>query len=135
MILTLKLVGLAFEVNSVYLSNKKKDDDDEEYNRINPTFDDIIHYSFNYIGVLTGTIHKFFNIWLNYIYLVLGPYYRYRTFVDYFDLPYAEYATWKEATIMKIKYVPLYAIMFLITSYYWPLSVRSNFYNNNVHCN
>lgn len=64
MLLTLKLVGLAFEVNQTYLTTKKreesteKEDKDlllkEQYNAVYPGFLDIVHYSFNYIGVLTG---------------------------------------------------------------------------------
>lgn len=63
MILTLKLVGLAFEVNKSYQLQRKENikdrNEDEqvelEYSIINPTFLDIWHYSFNYVGVLTGT--------------------------------------------------------------------------------
>lgn len=75
MMLTLKLVGLAFEVNQTYLAKKKRlegssssEDKDlvlkEEYNAVDPSFLDIVHYSFNYIGVLTGNykIEKYFCI-------------------------------------------------------------------------
>jgi lysophospholipid acyltransferase 7 len=63
MMLTLKLVGLAFEVNTTYNSQKKRDNseksqnekDEDEANRIDPTCVDIFHYAFNYVGVLTGT--------------------------------------------------------------------------------
>lgn len=41
MILTLKLVGLAFEVNT-------------SAEKVQPSFLDVFHYAFNYIGVLTG---------------------------------------------------------------------------------
>lgn len=58
MILTLKLVGLAFEVHQAYILKKKEADPNttlqEQYAEINPNFEDILHYSFNYIGVLTG---------------------------------------------------------------------------------
>lgn len=64
MLLTLKLVGLAFEVNQTFLTNKKREASGEgvekdtvlkeQYNAVQPNFLDIIHYSFNYIGVLTG---------------------------------------------------------------------------------
>ncbi|EFA08021.2 lysophospholipid acyltransferase 7 [Tribolium castaneum] len=112
MILTLKLVGLAFEVNSTHNSRKKRDTseknqeerDEDEANRIEPTCLDIIHYAFNYVGVLTG------------------PYYRYRTFVDSLNFPFSEHADWKKATIDKLKYVPLYSALFLWGSYYWPIS-------------
>lgn len=65
MVLTLKLVGLAFEVNQTYIAKRKKDEgsedvdkdlDKEQYNSVHPNFIDIVHYSFNYIGVLTGKL-------------------------------------------------------------------------------
>ncbi|GJQ81851.1 hypothetical protein Trydic_g9878 [Trypoxylus dichotomus] len=112
MIMTLKLVGLAFEVNSSYQLKKKRDTAnktveeklEDETNDINPSLLDIFHYTFNYIGVLTG------------------PYYRYRTFRDYFNLPFAESSPWKDATIQKIVYVPIYATLFLLSTSIWPLS-------------
>lgn len=63
MILTLKLVGLAFEVNKSHILQHKENVDkrtleeqaEQENAVINLTFVDIIHYSFNYVGVLTGT--------------------------------------------------------------------------------
>lgn len=57
MILTLKLVGLAFEVNQSHCikeATSKEEEEAAKYNKINPNFVDIVHYSFNYIGVLTG---------------------------------------------------------------------------------
>lgn len=68
MLLTLKLVGLAFEVNQTYVSKKKRQEENndsedttdlvlkEQYNAVEPNFLDIVHYSFNYVGVLTGKI-------------------------------------------------------------------------------
>jgi lysophospholipid acyltransferase 7 len=116
MMLTLKLVGLAFEVNTTYNSQKKRDNseksqnekDEDEANRIDPTCVDIFHYAFNYVGVLTG------------------PYYRYRTFVDFLNLPFAEHADWKRGTFDKLKFVPLYAVLFLWGTYNWPLSVSGS---------
>lgn len=66
MMLTLKLVGLAFEVNSTYNSQKKRDGaeknqeerDEDDANKIEPNCLDIIHYVFNYVGVLTGNLVK-----------------------------------------------------------------------------
>jgi lysophospholipid acyltransferase 7 len=116
MMLTLKLVGLAFEVNTTYNSQKKRDNseksqnekDEDEANRIDPTCVDIFHYAFNYVGVLTG------------------PYYRYRTFVDFLNLPFAEHADWKRGTFDKLKFVPLYAVLFLWGTYNWPLSYATS---------
>jgi len=121
MVMVLKLVGLAFDVNRSYLAHKANSTDKTEEHRleekseiINPTFTDIFHYTFNYIGILTG------------------PFIRYRTFRDYFELPYSKYADWKKITIDKIKFVPVYAILFLIASHYWPLSYAKSdeFYND-----
>ncbi|RZC27664.1 lysophospholipid acyltransferase 7 [Asbolus verrucosus] len=116
MMLTLKLVGLAFEVNTTYESKEKLDNSnksqkekiEDETNSVDPSFTDIFHYSFNYIGVLTG------------------PYYRYRTFLDFLNFPFAEHADWKQATLNKLKYVPLFAIFFLWGTYCWPLSYATN---------
>lgn len=55
--------------------------------------------------------------------LLVGPYYKYRTFLAYFDYPFHLYADWKTATIKKLTYVPLFIAFFLIASYIWPLSV------------
>nr|CAD7199260.1 unnamed protein product [Timema douglasi] len=62
MILTLKLVGLAFEVHDTAAASARKVDggsdmestSKDEAISINPGFLDIFHYSFAYIGVLTG---------------------------------------------------------------------------------
>lgn len=117
MILTLKIVGLAFEVNSAYVNKTNKTNElvadgskfkeqilEEEFSYVSPGFVDIFHYCFNYIGVLTG------------------PYYRYKTFKDSFDFPFAKYVNCTEYMIKRLKYVPLYIIVFLVCSYIWPLS-------------
>lgn len=60
--MTLKLVGLAFEVNTSYQLKKDRNNPhktheeklEDETNDIDPGFIDIFHYTFNYIGVLTG---------------------------------------------------------------------------------
>lgn len=51
------MVGLAYEVNMHSLklaSNEEADKLKEAYMRINPSFYDIIHYSFCYAGILVG---------------------------------------------------------------------------------
>ncbi|CAH0563559.1 unnamed protein product [Brassicogethes aeneus] len=122
MILTLKLVGLSLEVSSSHENKKRKDSSskseeekyEEKHNDIdNLKFIDILHYSFNYVGILTG------------------PYYRYRTFVDSIEKPYIKYDNWKDNLIEKLKYVPIFAIFFLVASHYWPLSyaLSDEFYN------
>lgn len=63
MIIVLRVVGVAFEINGSWLAmtrNKKtdrieeKDKDDDFVEIINPSTLDLFLYSFNYIGLLTG---------------------------------------------------------------------------------
>ncbi|XP_058830640.1 lysophospholipid acyltransferase 7 [Topomyia yanbarensis] len=126
MVLTLKLVGLAFEVNTAYLKSKeidrtKKDDSqdslvevlsDNEKALLKLDMLDILHYSFNYVGVLTG------------------PYFTYKTFRDAIYLPFSTKADCYGATVEKLKVIPLYAGLFLLISYIWPLdyATSSEFY-------
>lgn len=119
MILTLKLVGLAFEVHDSEVANKEKDMDDlppveVESTRIaTPSFLDIFHYTFCYIGVLTG------------------PYFKYRMYWDLFNTPFAENSPCLQATLERMKPVPVWAVSFLISSYVFPLQYAQSdeFYN------
>jgi len=54
MMLTLKLPGLAFEINSAAtaLPDDIKGANSDAFKKI--SFMDVIHYSFSYIGILTG---------------------------------------------------------------------------------
>lgn len=56
MILTLKLPGLAFEINSAATAptNDIQGANSDAFKKIG--FMDVIHYSFSYMGVLTGEI-------------------------------------------------------------------------------
>ncbi|CAH0719432.1 unnamed protein product, partial [Brenthis ino] len=118
MIIVLRVVGVAFEMNGSWLALAKtknkdekedqkeksvKDRDDDFLELINPNIVDLFHYSFNYIGLLTG------------------PYYRYRTFDDYFHLPYSKYVDCFGFTINTLKTVPLYISLYLAFSNLWPL--------------
>lgn len=49
---SLQLVGLAFERNLVLCSTDKNLEERESFENV--TFVDIVHYAFNYIGLLTG---------------------------------------------------------------------------------
>ncbi|XP_058448557.1 lysophospholipid acyltransferase 7 [Malaya genurostris] len=124
MILTLKLVGLAFEVNAAYTkskeieSSKKKDDSsvdalsENEHALLKLNMLDIFNYSFNYIGVLTG------------------PYFTYKTYRDAIYLPFSTKADCIGATVDKLKVIPVYAGLFLLIAYIWPLdyAMSSEFY-------
>lgn len=67
MMLTLKLIGLAFEVNSSYTTKKKKDEGnksdeeklEDESMHIDVKFLDVFYYVYNYCGVLTGNFWVF----------------------------------------------------------------------------
>lgn len=66
MMLTLKLIGLAFEVNSSYNSKKKRDEGnkseeeklEDELMDIDVQFLDVFYYVYNYCGILTGIFNK-----------------------------------------------------------------------------
>merc|ERR1712020_731975 len=97
MIMTLKLMGLAFEVHDSHNSLDKK------YKSINPEILDIFHYAFAHSGILTG------------------PYYRFRTFQDLYESPYVNYAECDFAMIKRIIRAPIYIFLFLVTGYIFPL--------------
>ncbi|XP_030376964.1 lysophospholipid acyltransferase 7 [Scaptodrosophila lebanonensis] len=130
MILTLKVSGIAFEKTAAWKrlkereeqdSNKERDvnkestieisDYDVELQQLSPH--EIVHYCFNYIGVLTG------------------PYYRYRTYRDYFETPFKDYAPSVGATLEKLKNAGFYCTLYLIANYIWPLdyALSDEFYN------
>ncbi|KAG8226559.1 hypothetical protein J437_LFUL000642, partial [Ladona fulva] len=107
MMLTLKLVGLAFEVYDACKLKKKIDtlsvEDQWCPTMPLPGFMDVFHYSFCYAGVLTG------------------PYFRYRTYLDFLYSPFSRQAPCLEATSQKLMYVPMYSTLFLISGYMFPL--------------
>lgn len=122
MILTLKLVGLAFEVNNAYTKSKTVADGQKDTAAVaQPSLTeadrallklsmlDIFHYSFNYVGVLTG------------------PYITFKTYRDAMYLSFSGKADCIGATVDKLKVIPLYAGLFLLVSYIWPLQVRKPF--------
>ncbi|RZF40998.1 hypothetical protein LSTR_LSTR006301 [Laodelphax striatellus] len=105
------LVGLAFEVHDSVKVAKEKDLNDDsphaefESSRIaTPGFMEIFHYSFCYIGVLTG------------------PYFKYRMYWDLFNAPFSDNADCLRDTTNKLKPVPFFGLAFLISSYFFPLS-------------
>lgn len=67
MILVLRVVGIAFEINGSWLAiaNTKKDETSTEVKKdkdpdfteiINPSFMELFHYTYCYIGLLTGKL-------------------------------------------------------------------------------
>ncbi|XP_014367604.2 lysophospholipid acyltransferase 7 [Papilio machaon] len=128
MIIVLRVVGVAFEINGSWITvgkTKKQENDDNKpqvkgidrdddfVEIINPCYADLFHYTFNYVGLLTG------------------PYYRYRTFDDYFHLPFSKYVDCTGFTINTLKIVPLYVSLYLALSNLWPLEyILSEDHNN-----
>jgi len=121
MILTLKLVGLAFEVHDTFqlkkhlygvqtdkLQDEKTDFADLElkikFQQVQPTFLDIFHYAFCYIGVLTG------------------PYYKYKTYHDMLHSKTGLRMSFLPHVIRRMKWFPMFAILFVLSSYFFPLS-------------
>lgn len=102
MILTLKLPGLAFEINSA--ATAPTDDaqgaNSNALKKIN--FMDVIHYSFGYMGVLTG------------------PYYRYRTYWDSLHRPFSNYVDPWPLTYHKLKQIAAFIVLFLAINYLFP---------------
>jgi len=60
MILTLKLIGLAFEVHD---SDGMKSQT-VKYAGVNPSTLDIFHYSFSHVGILTGYLANTMRLYL-----------------------------------------------------------------------
>lgn len=59
--------------------------------------------------------------------LILGPYYTYRTFYDYFHLPFAVNAeNSSKVTLEKLKWVPLYIALFIAAAYIWPIDYATS---------
>ncbi|GAB0095307.1 lysophospholipid acyltransferase 7 [Sergentomyia squamirostris] len=113
MILTLKLIGLAFQAKDASRKLKKATKEElenipyyeKELAEINITR--IFGYSFNYVGVLTG------------------PYMTYRTYRDPFVVNYSSKKNGdrycNEATMEKFKSIPIFLALYLFVSYLWPI--------------
>ncbi|XP_076626544.1 membrane bound O-acyltransferase domain containing farjavit [Colletes latitarsis] len=102
MILTLKLSGLAFEINS---ATNPPTNDPEGLNSEaiqNVGFLDVFHYGFSYMGILTG------------------PYYRYRTYWDHLHRPFSKYVDPWPLTLYKLKQIACYIVLYLVLSELYP---------------
>ncbi|XP_054711762.1 lysophospholipid acyltransferase 7-like, partial [Uloborus diversus] len=111
MIMVLKMVGLAYEVNLHHLksiSSDKADSIKEIYTRIKPNFLDIIQYSFCYAGIL------------------VGPYYKYRTYDDLFEKPYSTCVPHQMFLKKRLIVIPFYICLYLLSDYFFPLSLAAS---------
>ncbi|XP_029043470.1 lysophospholipid acyltransferase 7 [Osmia bicornis bicornis] len=102
MIMTLKLSGLAFEVNSA--TNPAPGDPEGVSSEAlkNVGFLDVFHYAFSYMGLLTG------------------PYYRYRTYWDHIYRPLTKYVDGWPPTLYKLKLTGIFIILYFIMNTLYP---------------
>ncbi|XP_016913652.1 lysophospholipid acyltransferase 7 [Apis cerana] len=103
MILTLKLSGLAFEIND---SINAPIDDIQGINSEamkNIGFLDVFHYGFGYMGLMTG------------------PYYRYRTYWDHLHKPFSKIVDPWPLTFYKLKQIACFIVLFFIMDYLYPV--------------
>jgi len=104
MILTLKLVGLAFEIHDSKDAASGK-------NTLVPSFLDVYHYSFCHAGLITG------------------PYYKFSTWEGMYTDPWNPAVNGKNDGIIfsalhtRAKNVPYYVVTFLLSGYLFPMSV------------
>lgn len=98
---------------------------------------DVVHYSFGYMGVLTGKV-RCINVdaKLLYIYIInmqridiqvvlifAGPYYRYRTYWDSLYRPFSEYVDPWPLTYYKLKQIAAFITLFLAINHLFPSDV------------
>lgn len=130
MMLTLKIIGLAFEAHQSFKLKHINEGDNRTEERISEddhykfdlAFADIFHYIFNYCGVLTGNLcFKLLEIQTKQLFL--GPYFKYTTYLDHLHKPYHKYVNLKGSIIKRLYLLPFLAAVHLITNYVWPLSV------------
>ncbi len=134
MILTLKMVGVAFEIHDTKLRGKKKGEEEEDedaalarrFKDVHPSSSDIFHYSFSHAGLLTGKSFIPFENRFMCVLTVLplpGPYYTYRSFHDLYFSEYTSKADCVQACLSRLSRLPLYVTLFLLAGYVFPLNV------------
>lgn len=105
MMLTLRMAGLAMERQIVHEEHAEKESEQQAYEEgdiMHPSFWDVLDYAFCYIGVL------------------VGPYYRYRTYRDFLNAPYLKTLNRKGMCLNRMKVVPLYIVLWLLLSWVCP---------------
>lgn len=65
-----------------------------------------------------------FTIEYQFFLLISGPFYRYRTYYDFINLPYWKYADCQKQTNKRIILAPMAALAFYLMSQIFPHSVR-----------
>ncbi|XP_063995610.1 lysophospholipid acyltransferase 7 [Diachasmimorpha longicaudata] len=104
MIITLRIAGLGFEMNSA-VESLKEDPNNRTYRAMkNIGFLDVVHFSIGYIGLLTG------------------PYYTYRTYWDCIHNNFGDYIDCRGQTLQKLKKIAVAVVFHLFFNFYYPIS-------------
>jgi len=114
LILTLKLVGLAFEVHDAELEAAKKSKEKSEEEKViipsRPSVADTLHYCLGHIGLITG------------------PYYKFSTWRGLYKDSWTPAVSGvsgvcETAAMSRARWVPVHVILFLVSGNLFPLSV------------
>jgi len=126
LILTLKLVGLAFEVHDTAVRTENKtvidakddpvtaiEDAKTVFGDVKPSLSGMVHYTLGHVGLITG------------------PYYKYSVWEGMYKDKWnpgvagdgAGWGVCEKAAVKRAKYVPYYVVAFLVSGYMFPLSV------------
>ncbi|XP_036394890.1 lysophospholipid acyltransferase 7 [Megalops cyprinoides] len=108
LLLTLKMVSLANEVQTFHLRKKEDVSSFSKSSVIGglsqePSLYDVISYSYCYIGIMTG------------------PFFRYQTYADWLQQPSPASLPGRDPCLNRLKLVPLYGVLFLAVNAYFPL--------------
>jgi len=116
LILTLKLVGLAFEVHDTAERQAQAQQKSEEYLKqfgdVTPTLSGIVHYSLGHIGLITGPYYKY-SVWEG-------------LYQDKWNPGMEGGAGWgvcEREALRRARNVPYYVGAFLLSGYLFPISV------------
>ncbi|XP_051576999.1 lysophospholipid acyltransferase 7 [Myxocyprinus asiaticus] len=109
LLLTLKMVSLANEVQSYHLEKKQEVSAFTKSPVVGvlshePSLYDIISYSYCHVGIVTG------------------PFFRYQTYVDWLQQSSPLSLPGKEPCLQRVKMVPVYGALFLAVNSVFPLS-------------
>ncbi|KAI9578528.1 lysophospholipid acyltransferase 7 [Glossina fuscipes] len=119
MVLTLKVSGVAFEKASSWKKLKQRE---QELSGNKPAEKELVEISDYDVELQSIDIIGIFQYSFNYIGVLTGPYYRYRTYRDYFETPFKDYAPCVETTVENLKFAAIYSVIYATVDYIWPLS-------------
>lgn len=66
-------------------------------------------------------IYMFIFIWI--LQILSGPYYKYRTYTDMFELPYSTCVPANRFLKKRLQVVPIYILLYLCGNFLYPLDV------------